>query len=181
MSKDAVQTRKVTRIIPFLLSDDDKNALANNAADLDSQVEEARKQYKLVKKDWNEKIRFMEQERSKLLAAHKNGEQEREVDCMETMNWTEKTVTYFDCVDQTKELLTRTMTEEELQMSFVDDDEPKPTKKRGKGSKNANVVEADFSAPQIGDDSREVQEVFREESSRHTKHSSIDPSPSAEA
>ncbi len=165
---EQIQTRKVQQILSIDLDDTEILKLADNASELNERIERDEEEFKSIKKDCSSKLKELKKQRDDILTAIGKKHQDRDVECVEELNYETGWVRYLDQDDATKVLSERPMTEDEKQLNF---NVEAPTKKKGR--KASNVV--DFAAPEIGSESEQIAQVFGEETRRKGKRSSLDP------
>jgi hypothetical protein len=156
----------VSKTFEFALTQEESDNLGKKAASISMNILATELNFKEVKADWNAKIKTMKAERDTLSKAITDGKEERTVDAVLVKDYTAKEIKfYFDGAV----IEARTMTTEESQMEL---EEHLKKQSRGKKQKlqlvkNTNGNEAES----------EIGDVIKEETSRRTKRSAVDPVP----
>lgn len=162
-----VMEQKVRRDMNFKLSADEKNKMADNAAELSQERDALVADLKLYQSLKRGEIKERQQEIDRLLKCHKNGTETREVDVTERLDWEQKTVTYFHNGEQIEQ---REMHDAELQMKLDTNESRKIVKdKRTRTQKNPdkNLTPEEL-------EKKDIADVHKLETRRKTKRSAVD-------
>lgn len=162
-----VMEQQVIRELRFKLSTEEQQKMANAAAVLSEQRNALKTELDLIGRTKRKELKDMQKEIDRLLACHKSGGETREVQCTEKLDWENKTVTHYH---NGEEVSTREMHDSELQMKLTGTGNP--TAKKAKKQTRAQKDPEKNLTPE--EQQSEVAEVYKMETGRKTKKSSID-------
>lgn len=166
----SVMEQKIKKELRFLLTSEEKNKMANEAARISKERDEQKAQFDILKKAKNAELKQMQKDIDRLLGNHLSGSEVREVDCTERLDWETKTVTYLI---NNEVIETREMHDSELQMKLNTNPTAKNVKKEAKKPRSQKDPEKHLTPEEMR--SAEIAEVHQMETRRGSKKSSIDP------
>lgn len=165
--KQKNESTKVKRALPFKLTDEEKARKGEAAANLNEQLEVAVAAKKVEVDKHSLKIKDLTKKISNTLHAISTGEERREVQCTEIKNFEKNLVEY---VFKGQTLESREMTADDRQLVLAD----KPEKKGPKAKWQSMAPKYDPKKTAEEEESQEIAQVHKLETSRKTASSSVD-------
>lgn len=144
------------------LTDDELKDRAERAADIESELTKKKEQYGLIRREQNKKVKEMESEIHQCLSEYRTKKVTKELDAVEERDFSKGEIRWKvngKIIDK------RDMRDDEMQTDLTADTKEK---KKSSNKKPSEIVK-DAKAKAVAD-------VHKEETSRKTKKSSVDPS-----
>lgn len=156
-SKKKIEKRTLTKSFWFKLTDKEISERNIRANELRDEIDDKKEQFGEVKKKWNSEIKALEVEEKSIREAAKERKEYREVETEEIKDWTKQEVRYMV---GGKLHTSRAMDDNEKQMAMT--------------VKSVPVTEVEQPAPE-DNAANDVRDVMRDETSKGTKKSAVDP------
>ncbi len=162
-----VMEQKVTRELKFSLNEGEQQKLANDAAKLTEDRNAKKTELDLIGRTMRKEIKDNQKEIDRLLKCHKDGVEIREVECIERLDWGNKTVQYFH---NDKMVFEREMVDSELQMRLNTNETL--IKKKDKRTRSQKDPDKHLTPEEQRD--QEIATVHKLETKKGTKKSAVD-------
>lgn len=158
-------TRNLARELTIDLQPDEYVTIAKEAAELNKEIEVVDQEFTAVRVQYRERLEKLNGAMDSLLSKIREGKRTEVVECKEIRDYAEGKVSYF--IDE-KLVEERAMTGDELQKDLFARNQQQDTPSDAEFEKKGKDLFEESAKPS------DVQDVIREETSKHTKHNSVD-------